>query len=165
MTHSLTQKELNRATLARQMLLAREKTPVLRAVERLAGLQAQLARPPYVGLWSRVAGFRSEDLTRLARDRKVVRATLMRCTLHLVSTKDYHALRPVLQPMLTAAMHGIVSGTWRIERQRSSAALILQPFVGLSRKARVGLTQEGTALVRFAEPDSRAVEVKVLPLL
>jgi hypothetical protein len=46
MTHSLTQKELNRATLARQMLLAREKTPVLRAVERLAGLQAQLARPP-----------------------------------------------------------------------------------------------------------------------
>lgn len=104
----LTLKELNRATLARQMLLAREKTPVLRALERLAGLQAQLARPPCVGLWSRVQGFRPEQLTRLAHDRKVVRATLMRCTLHLVSTKDYQALRSTFQPMLTAAMHGVL---------------------------------------------------------
>jgi hypothetical protein len=105
---ALTLKELNRATLARQMLLAREKTPVLRAVERLAGLQAQLARPPYVGLWSRVQGFRPEQLTRLVHERKVVRATLMRCTLHLVSTKDYQALRSTFQPMLTAAMHGVL---------------------------------------------------------
>jgi hypothetical protein len=104
----LTVVELNRATLARQMLLAREKTPVLRAVERLAGLQAQLPRPPYVGLWARVAGFRPEQLTALARERKVVRATLMRGTLHLVSARDYLALRPALQPMLSAAMHAVL---------------------------------------------------------
>jgi hypothetical protein len=64
-------------------------------------MQAQLARPPYIGLWSRVSGFRAADLTRLARERKVVRGTLMRATLHLVSTRDYLGLRPLLQPMLS----------------------------------------------------------------
>lgn len=98
----LTTRMLNRATLARQMLLTREKTTALRAVERLCGMQAQLARPPYIGLWSRVAGFQAADLTRLALTRKVVRGTLMRVTLHLVTTKDYAGLRPLLQPMLSA---------------------------------------------------------------
>jgi hypothetical protein len=107
-TDVLTRGELNRATLARQMLLAREKTTVLRAVERLAGLQAQLARPPFIGLWSRVLGFRAEDLARLAHQRKVVRATLMRGTLHLMTTKDYLALRPALQPLLSAAFVAVL---------------------------------------------------------
>jgi hypothetical protein len=104
----LTAKALNRATLARQMLLAREKTTVLRAVERLVGMQAQVPRPPFIGLWSRLQRFRPEDLTRLVRDRKLVRATMMRATLHLVSTKDYLALRPTLQPMLSAAMQSVL---------------------------------------------------------
>ena len=108
MTDVLTPAELNRATLARQMLLAREKVPVVRAVERLAGMQAQLPRPPYIGLWARVEGFRPEQLTQAAVERKVVRATLMRGTLHLVSAADYRAWRPALQPMLTAAMHGVL---------------------------------------------------------
>ena len=108
MADVLTRDALSRATLARQMLLAREKTTVLRAVERLAGLQAQLARPPFIGLWSRVAGFRAEDLARLAHQRKVVRATLMRGTLHLMTTKDYLALRPALQPMLSAGLEGVL---------------------------------------------------------
>jgi hypothetical protein len=67
-------------------------------------MQAQLARPPYIGLWSRVAGFEASDLTRLVHARKVVRGTLMRVTLHLVSTKDYRGLRPLLQPMLSAEL-------------------------------------------------------------
>jgi winged helix DNA-binding protein len=104
----LTIADLSRATLARQMLLAREKTTVVRAVCRLAGLQAQLARPPFIGLWSRVAGFKAEDLTRAVHDRKVVRATLMRATLHLMTADDYHALRPALQPMLSGAMRGVL---------------------------------------------------------
>jgi winged helix DNA-binding protein len=131
----LTGKELNRATLARQMLLAREKTPVLRAVERLAGLQSQLARPPYIGLWSRVQGFRPEQLTKLARERKVVRATLMRSTLHLVSTKDYQALRQTLQPMLTAAMRAVLKERAKgidVDRLKATARACLderpQPF-------------------------------------
>ena len=108
MTDVLTRDQLNRATLARQMLLAREKTTVVRAVERLAGLQAQLARPPFIGLWSRIEGFRAEDLARAAHDRKVVRATLMRGTLHLMTTEDFVALRPVLQAMLSEGMQAVL---------------------------------------------------------
>jgi Winged helix DNA-binding domain len=108
MSDILTREALNRATLARQMLLAREKTTVLRAVERLAGLQAQLARPPFIGLWSRIEGFRAVDLARAVHDRKVVRATLMRGTLHLMTTKDFLDLRPALQPMLTEGMQAVL---------------------------------------------------------
>jgi Winged helix DNA-binding domain len=95
---------LNRATLARQMLLSRERIKPLRAIERLVGLQAQLPRPPHVGLWSRLEGFRREDLLALLQRRDAVRATMMRGTLHVVSAKDYSALRATLQPMLTRAM-------------------------------------------------------------
>ena len=108
MTEVLTRDQLSRATLARQMLLAREKITVPRAVERLAGLQAQLARPPFIGLWSRIEGFRAEDLARAVHDRKVVRATLMRGTLHLMTTKDYLELRPALQPLLSEAFVGVL---------------------------------------------------------
>ena len=108
MTGVLSIAELNRATLARQMLLAREKTTVVRAVERLAGLQAQLARPPFIGLWSRVLGFRAEDLARAVHDRTIVRATLMRGTLHLMTTKDYLELRPALQPLLSEAFVAVL---------------------------------------------------------
>jgi hypothetical protein len=104
----LTVKALNRATLARQMLLARENEAALKAIERLAGLQAQVPRPPFVGLWTRLQRFAPADLTRLVHDRKVVRATMMRATLHLVSTRDYLALRPALQPMLSAGMHAVL---------------------------------------------------------
>jgi hypothetical protein len=75
-------------------------TPV-RAVERLAGMQAQLARPPYIGLWSRLAGFRREQLTRALLRRDIVRVTSMRGTLHLMSARDYLAMRGALQPALT----------------------------------------------------------------
>ncbi|MDL4770590.1 winged helix DNA-binding domain-containing protein [Actinomadura xylanilytica] len=95
---------LNRATLARQMLLAREDVPVSEAVERLGGLQAQEPRPPYLGLWTRVAGFQAADLHAALHDRSLVRATMMRGTLHLVSAADYTALRAPLQPMLDAAL-------------------------------------------------------------
>jgi hypothetical protein len=108
MAQTLSLRALSRATLARQMLLDRQKVGALKAVERLVGLQAQVPRPPFLALWSRVQGFRSEDLVRLAHRRAVVRATLMRATLHLMSTRDYLAFRPTLQPMLSAAMNGIL---------------------------------------------------------
>ncbi|HKO55533.1 MAG TPA: winged helix DNA-binding domain-containing protein, partial [Thermoanaerobaculia bacterium] len=93
--------QLNRATLARQLLLERSRVSAVEAVGRLAGLQAQLARPPYIALWSRLADFARADLTRAAAGREVVRATAMRGTLHLLTKKDYVAFRPVLQEMLT----------------------------------------------------------------
>jgi winged helix DNA-binding protein len=128
-TEVLTVKALNRATLARQMLLAREKTTALKAVERLVGMQAQLARPPYIGLWSRLAGFEAEDLSRLVHARKVVRGTLMRATLHLVSARDYRWLRPALQPMLSAELNHVMRGRTadlELERVVASARACLE---------------------------------------
>ena len=85
----LTLRELNRATLARQLLLERRKLSALSAIERLAGMQAQWPQAPYVGLWTRIPGFRRESLERAIRSGKVVKATVMRGTLHLVTERDY----------------------------------------------------------------------------
>jgi Winged helix DNA-binding domain len=85
----LSQRELNRAVLTRQLLLARRRDSLPRALERIAGLQAQYAPSMYVGLWSRLAGFTRDQLTRALERRSVVQATLMRVTIHLVSAADY----------------------------------------------------------------------------
>lgn len=105
---TLTLREQNRATLARQLLLTREKTTALAAIERLVGLQAQLPRPPFIGLWSRVEGFQREALTGALKRREVVRATLMRGTLHLMSAEDYVALRPAVRPVLDRALRSVL---------------------------------------------------------
>jgi hypothetical protein len=100
----LTRRRLNRATLARQMLLQRERCSAVEAVERLCGMQAQEPRPPFPGLWTRLHGFRRDDLHRALHDRTIVRGTLMRGTLHLMSAADYVAHRMTLQPMLTRTL-------------------------------------------------------------
>ncbi len=87
----LTLRDLNRATLARQLLLRRHRLSTTRAVERVAGVQAQWPPSPYIGLWSRLDGFRADQLVRAVARRQVVKATLMRTTLHLVSSTDYLA--------------------------------------------------------------------------
>ena len=89
---TLSDRELNRALLARQFLLKRTAISPAVAIERLAGLQAQWSPAPYIGLWSRLAKFEIADLERALAARSVVKATLMRGTLHLVSAKDYPAL-------------------------------------------------------------------------
>ena len=88
----LAERELNRALLARQMLLERASVPIPRALERVGGLQAQYAPSMYVGLWSRMEGFEREALTRALERRSVVQGTLMRSTIHLVSARDYWPL-------------------------------------------------------------------------
>jgi Winged helix DNA-binding domain len=85
----LSTRELNRALLARQLLLERSSLPLPAALEQAAGLQAQYAPSPYVGLWSRLRGFRRDDLTRALEDRRAVQATLLRSTIHVVSAADY----------------------------------------------------------------------------
>ena len=87
----LTLRELNRALLARQLLLRRARLPVARAVERVGALQAQWPPSPYIALWSRLEGFRREQLLRAVERRQIVKATLMRMTLHHVSAGDYIA--------------------------------------------------------------------------
>jgi Winged helix DNA-binding domain len=88
----LSQRELNRAVLARQLLLERARTPLPKALERVGGIQAQYAPSMYIGLWSRLRGFERDKLTRALERRSVVEATLMRVTIHLVSAGDFWPL-------------------------------------------------------------------------
>ncbi|HEX6578738.1 MAG TPA: winged helix DNA-binding domain-containing protein [Jiangellaceae bacterium] len=97
----LTNRALNRATLARQLLLARSTTSPLEAVEHLVGLQAQNPLDPYLGLWSRLDGFDPHQLGRLVEDRSLVRIPVMRSTIHLVTADDALLLRPITQPVMT----------------------------------------------------------------
>ncbi len=101
---TLSRRDLNRATLARQMLLQRERTGVVEAIERLAGMQAQYSPSPYVGLWTRLPDFTQEQLTRALLERQVVKTSLMRVTLHLASARDY--------PLFDRALAEARSATW-----------------------------------------------------
>ncbi|HEV3494797.1 MAG TPA: crosslink repair DNA glycosylase YcaQ family protein, partial [Actinomycetes bacterium] len=99
-TEVLDRRALNRATLARQLLLRRAAMPALDAVSHLVGMQAQVPLNPYHGLWSRLEGFRPGELAQLLLDRKVVRIVVMRGTIHLVTAEDCLVLRPLSQPVL-----------------------------------------------------------------
>lgn len=96
----LSQRALNRALLARQLLLHRKPLAVEEAVERLVGMQAQSPNAPYFGLWTRLEGFRAEEMAQMLVVRRLVRSSMMRTTLHLVTARDCLALRPLMQPVL-----------------------------------------------------------------
>jgi hypothetical protein len=102
----LTTRAINRATLARQWLLERTDAPLPDVLEHLVGLQAQTPHTAYVGLWTRVTGFRPEVLSTLITDRAVVRIALMRGTIHMVTARDAWQLRPLLQPVLDRVQKG-----------------------------------------------------------
>jgi uncharacterized protein YcaQ len=101
MDRVLTLRELNRATLARQLLLERKTLSPLTAIERVAGLQAQWPPSPYIGLWSRVVGFKRETLERALRRGDVLKPTVMRGTLHLITARDYPLFYAALRDMPT----------------------------------------------------------------
>jgi hypothetical protein len=110
---TLTLRELNRATLARQLLLQRRRMPLTSALERVAGLQAQWAPATYVGLWTRIEGFARATLERALLQQRVVRAVLMRGTIHLVTLADYALFGaavgppPWLRPEAAAVANGL----------------------------------------------------------
>ena len=95
----LTLRELNRATLARQLLLKRKRLAPAAMIEHLVGMQAQSPQAPYIGIWTRATSFRRASLERLLVQRQVVRATVMRRTLHLVTPRDYAVIRSAMSTM------------------------------------------------------------------
>lgn len=111
----LGRRALNRALLERQLLLRRVEIPVAAAVEHLVSLQGQEPLPPYIGLWSRLAGFDPNELGRMLTDREVVRILLMRGTLHLATARDALSIRPLVQVVLDR-MYG------RVRRRMGAAA-------------------------------------------
>jgi Winged helix DNA-binding domain len=102
----LTRRALSRALLERQLLLRRRRVPALEAVERLVALQSQVPRDPYVALWSRVGAFRAETLSDALEERRAVRMTLLRGTLHLVTARDAIGLRMLVQPGIERVIYG-----------------------------------------------------------
>jgi hypothetical protein len=100
----LSQRALNRALLARQMLLRRTQSSALTVIEHLVGLQAQAPDPPYFGLWSRMRHFRQDQLADLLTSRRAVRIAVLRGTVHLVSARDCAMLRPWVQPSMDRAL-------------------------------------------------------------
>jgi DNA glycosylase AlkZ-like len=90
---------LNRALLARQLLLERRALAPEAAIEHLVGMQAQEPQAPYVGLWTRLAGFEPGELSDLIAERRMVRIGLMRSTIHLVTARDCARLWPLLRPV------------------------------------------------------------------
>lgn len=96
----MSQQALNRATLARQVLLERRQIPTFEMLEHLLGMQAQVPRTPYFGLWCRIEDFQAEELAALMRSRKAVRAPLMRSTIHMTTARDCLFLWPLMRPVL-----------------------------------------------------------------
>jgi hypothetical protein len=101
-TEVLSQRGLNRATLARQHLLERAPAPAIDMIEHLGGMQSQAPLAPYVGLWTRLQDFTPDELSALTEERQVVRLHLMRNTVHLVSARDCLDWRALFYPLHAA---------------------------------------------------------------
>ncbi|HWC26840.1 MAG TPA: winged helix DNA-binding domain-containing protein [Solirubrobacteraceae bacterium] len=157
----LTHAELNRATLARQLLLERASVGVRDAVERLAGMQAQEPKHPFIGLWTRLEGFEEEALRRALHERAIVRATLMRSTLHLMSAADYAALRMALQPPMSVALRvlGARAEGLDLERVLPAARELLRGRALAFDEIRARLQEQ------FPDVDDRALGYAVRTLL
>ena len=116
---ALSERALNRALLARQMLLERRALRLIDGIDRLGGLQTQYAPSGYIGLWSRLEGFSRDDLTRALERRTVVQGTIMRATIHMVSAADY--------PLLVAGVRDARRGWWlKAHRNRIPAETVAE---------------------------------------
>ncbi|GAB2899310.1 winged helix DNA-binding domain-containing protein [Streptomyces mayteni] len=155
---------LNRATLARQLLLDRAELPPLDAVAHLGGLQAQEPQAPFVGLWSRLRGFRPTALDELLSARQVVRTRLMRCTVHLLTAEDVLAWWARYEPMLRKR----AAGAYRrelvgvdLDELAAAGRAVLADGVPRSMRELAGAVAD-----RWPSPGSRALgEVLVAALV
>lgn len=147
----ITARGLNRSTLGRQLLLARESMPVVDAVRRLVAVQAQAAASPYVALWNRLTGFDPAELDAAFADRAVVKATLLRITLHAVHTDDYRAFREAMEPTLRAAR---LDGRFRRSGlTRADADRLLPDLLKYLKRPRTADEMTGWLAARGAEAE------------
>ena len=155
MSDVLTNRELNRALLARQMLLQRHVMPVEEAVARLVGLQAQVPNHPYFALWSRLRDFDPEELSTLISERMALRTAVMRTTIHLVTSRDAVTLCPLTAPVLQRTLRSTPFG-------KGTVGLDLNAVVARGRtlleERPLTLTQLGKAL-QETWPDREAINL------
>jgi hypothetical protein len=146
---------LNRALLARQLLLRRAQLPALDAIRHLVGLQAQVPHSPYTGLWSRLDGFRADELARLVEERRAVRATALRATIHLVTADDCLRLAPLVRPLVDAEIARHPEHAPRLR------GVDLRPVLGFARRLlaepRTGPELRAALAERFPRHDAAAL--------
>jgi hypothetical protein len=161
----LTLRELNRTILARQMLLSRHSGAATKAVSRLVGLQAQSAMAPFVGLWTRVEGLNREEVAGLIEDKTILKATMMRGTLHLLTAAGYLEFRSTLQPVLDAALAGILKGRADdLDVPKLLAAA--KPFLAESPRSFAEITKMAEKLLPGTDPGAMRYAVRMrLPLV
>src|SRR3954467_13055897 len=142
MRDSLSLTDLNRTLLARQLLLSRSALPIVRAVEAVAGIQAQDPVAPLYGLLSRLPGFAGSPLTRALGRRSVVRGTVMRGTVHLVSARDYVRMEPAIGPLVRGRhlqyLRGRPPMAGVAERTAEAIAMTAEPVAGTALREHFG---------------------------
>lgn len=139
----VSQRELNRAMLARQCLLERSSGSIVEVLEQMGGLQDQYAPSGYVGLWSRMTDFPREALTKALEDREVVQGTLIRSTIHLVSAGDYW-------PFVAGVRAGRQEWWLRVQRHDAPAEVVERVAAAVRDRLKQG-PQRQADLVRLVE--------------
>ena len=160
----LTRRELGRATLARQLLLERAPLDAAEAVARIGGMQAQEPRPPFVGLWSRLAGFSRAGLHAALEERRVVRGMAMRATLHLQTAADHLATRAALAPVMERAVRVLGARAAGLDRD----AVLAAARTFLDEEPRTFAQTRDHLAALFPDVDARALGYTVrtaLPLV
>lgn len=152
----VTERQLNRATLARQMLLRREPTDVAEAVRRIVAVQAQEPASPYVALWNRLSSFDPVDLDRAFETHDVVKASLLRVTLHAVHAADYPAFQEAMDPSLRATCLDDPRFT-RAGLSRADADALIPDLVAFGAKPRTNADIEAWLDERFGELPKQSV--------
>ncbi len=162
---TLSLKSLNRTTLDRQLLLKRHDMPIKQAIDHLIGLQSQIPNPPYIGLWVRLQNFEKADLTTLIETHEVVRAAMMRSTLHLVTTEMHQHIQVTIQPALEKAYRSFF-GKDRKQIDIETVITAAEPYLTQEARSTGELKAYLATIIPDVNPDALAYAVRTyLPLV